>query len=218
MMNRVVVEMPRAEFDVIARVRDIESVETFRVLHHLQFDRRSRGGICRVRFRSPGVRPSYLKGRAGLVKVASLATSAGDAYLAYFEGHPPQIWTRLASASGVHLVWPFDITPEHWRIEIEGTSRQNRSFLTELRKYKLHPRILSIRGAGTLDLHPHDLLGILTPKQKDALLEAYRSGYYDIPRRTDSETLAKSLRRSKSTALEHRRRAEKRLMDEILRG
>ncbi len=63
-----------------------------------------------------------------------------------------------------------------------------------------------------------ELLSILTDKQRDALVTAHRYGYYEYPRRINSTRLAKKVDISKPTLVQHLRKAEGRIMDEILAG
>ncbi|UCC93819.1 MAG: helix-turn-helix domain-containing protein [Thermoplasmata archaeon] len=63
-----------------------------------------------------------------------------------------------------------------------------------------------------------DLLSILTDKQRDALVTAHRYGYYEYPRRINSTRLAEKVDISKPTLVQHLRKAEGRIMDEILAG
>jgi len=56
----------------------------------------------------------------------------------------------------------------------------------------------------------------LTEKQRRILMSAYKMGYYDVPRRTDSEMVAKALELDKSTVVEHLRKAEKRLLKQVI--
>jgi predicted DNA binding protein len=53
---------------------------------------------------------------------------------------------------------------------------------------------------------------------RGALLTAYGLGYYDVPRRTPSEDIAKLLKIDKSTFAEHLRKAEKRIVRDALVG
>lgn len=59
-------------------------------------------------------------------------------------------------------------------------------------------------------------LSKLTSKQRQALLTAYSLGYYDVPRRTSSEQLAKRLKLGTSTFAEHLRKAERNLLAGVL--
>lgn len=63
-----------------------------------------------------------------------------------------------------------------------------------------------------------ELLSILTEKQRDALVTAHRYGYYEYPRRINSTRLAEKVSISKPTLVQHLRKAEGRIMDEIMAG
>ena len=63
-----------------------------------------------------------------------------------------------------------------------------------------------------------DLLSVLTDRQREVLVAAYRFGYYDLPKRIGSERLSERVGISKPTMLEHLRKAEGRLFAEIMAG
>ena len=61
-----------------------------------------------------------------------------------------------------------------------------------------------------------NVLNGLTRRQADALINALERGYYDSPARVSAYELAKALRLSRSTLSEHLRKAESRLLLNIL--
>ncbi|MDK2890319.1 MAG: hypothetical protein PWR21_951 [Methanoculleus sp.] len=64
----------------------------------------------------------------------------------------------------------------------------------------------------------NDPLSRLTPRQRDLLIAAKRHGYYEYPRRINSQQLAEKLDISKATAIEHLRKGEARLISTLLTG
>lgn len=65
-------------------------------------------------------------------------------------------------------------------------------------------------------LDPNSPMTWLTEKQRRILMSAYKMGYYDVPRRVDSEMVARALKLDKSTVVEHLRKAEKRLLRQVV--
>ena len=57
---------------------------------------------------------------------------------------------------------------------------------------------------------------ILSARQSEVLEMAYHEGYFDWPRRTDAETLADQLGITHTTFLEHIRKSENKILNEIL--
>ncbi len=64
----------------------------------------------------------------------------------------------------------------------------------------------------------NNLLSCLTDKQRNIILKANEMGYYDYPRKINSEILANTVGLGRATVVEHLRKAEKRIMNQILTG
>ncbi len=60
------------------------------------------------------------------------------------------------------------------------------------------------------------LTNVLTSKQLQALILAYREGYYEIPRKKDCSSLAQHMNINRRTFAEHLRKAEKKLIGLIM--
>jgi predicted DNA binding protein len=64
----------------------------------------------------------------------------------------------------------------------------------------------------------HDILSVLTEKQREIIITAQKHGYYRYPRKIKPEELAKKIGISKGTAIEHLRKGEERIMEDIVAG
>ncbi len=84
-------------------------------------------------------------------------------------------------------------------------------------KFKATVELLSIREQGPMFFQP-PLLAELSPKQLPVFEAALREGYYSYPRRTDAKGIAKQLGIPYSTAVEHLRKAERKVMGAISGG
>jgi predicted DNA binding protein len=78
--------------------------------------------------------------------------------------------------------------------------------------------ILRIKDAKITDIYFSHLMPRLTEKQKNAILLALEKGWYKYPRKTDLGRLAKMMGVSIPTFREHLKRAEEKIMPELVRS
>ena len=95
-----------------------------------------------------------------------------------------------------------------------GTAKQIKDILAIIRENGVRCKIISLTDAKFALNSP---LNGLTDKQRKVLIAAYDWGYYSLPRRISTEQLAKRLNLHKSALQVHRRKAEMRLIAEVLK-
>ena len=113
-----------------------------------------------------------------------------------------------------YLSTPFEFKDGKLRITFLGTSSQIRKHLENLsRQSRIKYRVAALTDAR---FPPNSPIGRLTDRQRKTLISAYKLGYYDVPRRITAEELAERLNLAKSTLSAHVRKAERRLLAEML--
>lgn len=109
---------------------------------------------------------------------------------------------------------------EHYRI-VSFSHKDTRNLLDVLEKkgriqilYKAPIINGTLRDSFCIPVN--GLLSDLTEKQANALLQAYESGYYQIPRKTTTGNVSKRIGISRSTYEEHLKKAENKLVSAIM--
>ena len=109
---------------------------------------------------------------------------------------------------------PFEFRDGRAKVAFLGSAKQIRKHLEYLERHaRGRYKVVSLTDAR---FSPDSPISRLTEKQRRVLITAYKSGYYDFPRRIGSEELARKLNLVKSTFVAHRRKAERRVLTEIL--
>lgn len=82
----------------------------------------------------------------------------------------------------------------------------------------IHFEVLRFEEKKTEDVYVFGLFPELPEKQKQAIELAYKNGYYQFPKKTNLDNLAKTAKISKSTFQENLKKAEARLMPLLFRS
>lgn len=109
---------------------------------------------------------------------------------------------------------PFGIGDGKLKIAFLGNEKQVKNFLEIIDKTGISYKVASLIDA---KFSPESPLTYLTEKQRTVLVSAFEHGYYETPRRVNSQELAKKLNLKSSTLVEHRRKAEQRILAQILK-
>lgn len=127
---------------------------------------------------------------------------------------PGDLLGALADADVSLLTGAGDAT--EWRFEVRAPGREAlAAFETACREAGITPQLVSLHSA--VPIEPPDRGG-LTEKQHEAVLLAYRRGYFDTPRRADLEELATELDISRQAFASRLRRGLRHVVGHTLEG
>lgn len=218
-MRRLIIEFSKDEAIRIHESIPINNIKTLQVLQFLRHDEEEFSAICRLEpcdgevsfehLSSEGVAGGSFSGAQVLEKEKS------GAYIIFVKHRPIplHISSSLLGGEGGYLV-STEIQEGKIRMTYLGTVKQIKSILESLQLHGIRCKILSLTDAKFSLNSP---LNSLTEKQRKVLTTAYKLGYYSLPRRIDSEQLAKKLNLHKSALAMHRRKAELRLIAQVLK-
>jgi DNA-binding CsgD family transcriptional regulator len=207
-MQRLVVELSTRDltrFDVESLAGKFELLE---VIHYLRMGTEGFAGICRIK-PSPGIKIEEMV--VGSNIRFELLAKEGDNFVVYLEIRP--ITVHCPIFSEVYLSAPPEIRGEMIRLTALGEIEGIRKMMEGMDQAAVRYKVCSLTDA---KFPPNSPISTLTDRQRKILLEAYEQGYYEVPRRINSEELANRLKIDKSTVVEHLRKAENRLMSQIV--
>ncbi|UCE38353.1 MAG: helix-turn-helix domain-containing protein [Thermoplasmata archaeon] len=151
-----------------------------------------------------------------LMEILNILKSEGNTHTCIVKIQNPKEFMHHYIEFKMELIWttPMVFSEDKRTYSCIG-DQQSISKFVELMKNYGEVVNLSFQKAA---YQKHDILSVLTEKQREVLVAAKKHGYYTYPRKIKSEELAQKIGISKGTALEHLRKAEERLMENILAG
>jgi predicted DNA binding protein len=125
-------------------------------------------------------------------------------------------FTRRANKFNLDIIWstPSIFSKNKMVMSVVGNEENLKKFL-EVIKTIGEVKNVSFKKA-TYD--EQSILSCLTEKQKEILIAAKKNGYYNYPRKINSQELSKKIGLSKPTVIQHLRKAEERILKNILQG
>ena len=125
-------------------------------------------------------------------------------------------FNKLAKQFNIDIIWstPSIFTKEKMIISVIGNEENLKKFLVVIKNLGEITNI-SFKKA---TFNEQAIISCLTEKQKQILIAAKKNGYYKYPRQINSENLSKKIGLSKPTVVQHLRKAEIRIMSNILAG
>lgn len=122
----------------------------------------------------------------------------------------------IAKKFDIDIIWdtPSIFTKEKMIISVTGSEENLKKFLKVIKNLG-EVKSISFKKA-TFD--EQTILSCLTEKQKEILIAAKKNGYYNYPRKINSQQLSSKIGLSKPTVVQHLRKAEIRIVSNILAG
>jgi DNA-binding MarR family transcriptional regulator len=153
----------------------------------------------------------------GDMEILSVIRSEGDKHTCLIKHHEPEETREQFKEFDLDIIYstPLIISKDRQVISVLGEQKDLKRFIELVKPGADKITNISFKNA---TYQRKDLLSVLTEKQKEAMIAAYDHGYYDYPKRITGDELAKQLNISKGTLMEHLRKAEGRLLREILMG
>jgi hypothetical protein len=214
-MRRLILEVLDKELSKIGiELPQFRPIKSLQLLYFLRQDQTEFAAISLVEFKDPKSTVADLLRGGLLFEAQVLEKQKNGAYVVFMRGGPSL--SSLLSSIGVeggYLFTPIGIGDGKIRISFLGSEQQVKDFMEKVNVLGIRYRVLLLADASFSLLSP---LNLLTEKQREVLLAAYRMGYYDIPRKITTEELAKKLALVDSTVVEHLRKAELRLIKQIV--
>ncbi|MCW4047397.1 MAG: helix-turn-helix domain-containing protein [Candidatus Bathyarchaeota archaeon] len=214
-MRRLILEVSEKELTKIGiKMPQFQKIKSLELLCFLRQDQEEFAAIAQVEFKDQATKVEELLTNGFLFEAQVLEQQKNCVYTVFIRGGPSlsSILNSIDVKNG-YLFPPVGIRDGKIKISFLGSESQVREFLEKVDASGIRYKVVMLTDA---EFSPISPLNQLTEKQREILTTAYKLGYYDIPRKINSEQLAKKLNIGDSTLVEHLRKAERRLLASIL--
>ena len=214
-MRRLILEVPEKELTKVGlELPQFKKIKSLELLYFLRQDAEEFAAIAYVEFRDSTSKVEDLLTDGYLIEAQVLEPAKNEGYIIFIRGGPSlSNALRFVGVESGYLFPPLGIDGQKIRFSFLGSEMQIKDFLEKINAIGIRFRVVMLADA---NFSPTSPLSQLTEKQRKVLIAAYNAGYYDVPRKTTSEELAKSLNLGDSTVVEHLRKAERKLISRLL--
>ena len=213
-MRRLILEISEKELSKFGlEMGSFQKIKSLDFLHFLRQDREEFAVISRIEFKDDSSKIEDMLAGGLMVEAQILEQENNRTYTVFLKGGPSLSSILDYLGIGGYLFPPLKISGRKLTLSFLGSERQVGEFIKKITTLGIRHKVVLLTEAS---FSPDSPLSMLTEKQRDVLIAAYKLGYYDIPRRINSEKLAKKLNIGGSTLGEHLRKAERRLLINIL--
>lgn len=217
-MRRLILEFAKAEVEKLHGEIPMHDIKTFEIIQLLRHDMDEFAAICRIEPTNPNMQFPNMASEEGIENFSGaqiLEREKSGAYIIFIKHKPVPVDVAglFFQSIGGYIV-SMEIHEDKIKLIYLGTAKQIKDILAVIRQNGIRCKIISLTDAKFALNSP---LNGLTDKQRKVLVSAFNLGYYSMPRRVSTEQLAKKLGLHKSALQVHRRKAEMRLIAEVLK-
>lgn len=187
-----------------------DKVERFEVISFFNFTPTAHAEVCNIRLRE-GTGIEEIKG--DFISDIIVIKKDGRDHTCLVEGTFSEELSCFINAFDLKLEYPVIFENNMCQFSMIGYFEELYGIVKAARENGWEFEIISVQK---YDPYVSSVLNALTDKQKEIIMHAYSSGYFDYPRKINAELLAKKIGMHKTTLLEHLHKAEKRLIGHII--
>jgi DNA-binding CsgD family transcriptional regulator len=196
-----------------------EKVEVLEALRCFKCDTQGLAIICRIRLKDRKITiQDLLMGKGLLTNIELLYKEKDGSLVVFIEGRScvPKPPKDIKEPKMLMTRPPDFLDVDRMKVEMIGKEDEIKKLVHYANKWG--DNSFKILGLTSIDAKGESLLSKLTSRQRQILLTGYALGYYDVPRRISSDDLSRHLNVDKSTIVEHLRKAERKLIGNIIAG
>jgi hypothetical protein len=194
-----------------------EDLLSFEILEELKIDHVGGITVTIMEFHLRGTRPIEEIRTVGQMEIIGVLRSEGDRHVCLIRYTELDQDMELFKEFDLDLIktTPFLVSETRQVHSVIGDDDSLRRYVELLKEMIGNVTEMSFTRAS---YQRHDILSVLTDRQRELLVTAHRHGYYEYPKRINTEGLAGRVDVSRPTLVQHLRKAEGRIMDELLTG
>lgn len=190
-------------------------IHSYEVLEHLKIDRIEGISIDLIECLLKEASSIHDLKSIGHMEILSVLKSEGNKHTCLVK-QEPKVSKDLFKKFDLDLIYttPRIFSNDKHTYSVIGDQENISKFIEQIKKVG---KVLNMSFQKAAYQH-HDILSVLTDKQREILITAQKSGYYDYPKKINSAQLSQRVDLSIATLLQHLRKAEGRIMANIVAG
>lgn len=191
----------------------IESIELLELLK-IDFEKRIKMAIAAFIMKE-GYSIEDIK-MPDIVEIFNVLQKNGDRYICLIKVKYFKSLSSFAKKFNIDIIWdtPSILTKEKLIVSVTGNEENLKKIHELFKKVGTINKISFVKSI----YNEQTILSCLTEKQREVLIAAKKNGYYSYPRKINSQELSEKIGISKPTVVQHLRKAEVRLVSNILTG